>query len=106
MATSSRSPAICTPAIAWCAAAQTNCARVLQSADASAIMDHHLVGVPTMSTPATALSFRDVLQNSAVKRLWIGQIVSVFGDFLALFAVIAYITFKLHGTPMQVSMIM
>lgn len=59
-----------------------------------------------MSTPATPLSFRDVLQNSSVKRLWIAQIVSVFGDFLALFAVIAYVTFNLHGTPMQVSMIM
>jgi MFS transporter, DHA3 family, macrolide efflux protein len=59
-----------------------------------------------MSTPATPLSFRDVLQYSAVKRLWIAQIVSVFGDFLALFAVIAYVTFNLHGTPVQISMIM
>jgi len=59
-----------------------------------------------MSTPATPLSFRDVLQIPAVKRLWIAQIVSVFGDFLALFAIIAYITFTLHGTPIQVSMVM
>ena len=59
-----------------------------------------------MSTPATPLSFRDVLQNSTVKRLWIAQIVSVFGDFLALFATIAYVTFTLHGTPVQISMIM
>jgi MFS transporter, DHA3 family, macrolide efflux protein len=59
-----------------------------------------------MSTPATALSFGEVLRNSAVKRLWIAQIVSVFGDFLAIFAVIAYVTFTLHGTPVQISMIM
>jgi MFS transporter, DHA3 family, macrolide efflux protein len=59
-----------------------------------------------MSTPATALSFRDVLSIPAVKRLWIAQIVSVFGDFLALFAVIAYVTFNLHGTPVQISMIL
>jgi MFS transporter, DHA3 family, macrolide efflux protein len=59
-----------------------------------------------MSTPATPLSFGDVLRNSAVKRLWIAQIVSVFGDFLALFAVIAYVTFTLHGTAGQIAMIM
>src|SRR4051812_29020332 len=58
-----------------------------------------------MATPATPLSFKDVLQIRAVKRLWIAQIVSVFGDFLALFAVIAEITFKYHGTPTQVGMV-
>jgi MFS transporter, DHA3 family, macrolide efflux protein len=59
-----------------------------------------------MSTPATPLSFRDVLSLPAVKRLWIAQIVSVFGDFLAIFAVIAYVTFNLHGTAVQISMIL
>ena len=59
-----------------------------------------------MATPATTLSFKDVLQIRAVKRLWIAQIVSVFGDFIALFAVLAYVTFTLHGTPTQVSMIL
>ena len=47
-----------------------------------------------MATPATTLSFKDVLQIPAVKRLWIAQIVSVFGDFIALFAVLAYVTFN------------
>jgi predicted MFS family arabinose efflux permease len=59
-----------------------------------------------MATPATPLSFKDVLQIRAVKRLWIAQIVSVFGDFLALFAVIAEITFKYRGTPTQVAMVL
>ena len=59
-----------------------------------------------MATPATPLSFKDVLQIRAVKRLWIAQIVSVFGDFIALFAVLAYVTFELHGTPTQVSMVL
>src|SRR4051794_40714079 len=59
-----------------------------------------------MATPATPLSFKDVLQIPAVKRLWIAQIVSVFGDFIALFAVLAYVTFTLHGTPTQISMIL
>src|SRR5262245_4645090 len=58
------------------------------------------------SAPASALGFRDVLKNSSVKRLWIAQIVSIFGDFLAVFAVISVVTFQLHGTPTQVSMIL
>jgi hypothetical protein len=40
-----------------------------------------------MSSPASALGFRDVLKTPAVKRLWIAQVVSIFGDFLAVFAV-------------------
>ena len=59
-----------------------------------------------MSTPASTLGFRDVLKTPAVKRLWIAQIVSIFGDFLAVFAVFSVVTFQLHGTPTQVSMIM
>jgi len=55
---------------------------------------------------ATSLSFGEVLRISAVKRLFFAQIVSVFGDFLALFAVIAHVTFNLHGTPTQIAMIM
>jgi MFS family permease len=46
------------------------------------------------------------LRISAVKRLFIAQIVSVFGDFLALFAVLAHVTFNLHATATQVSMVM
>jgi MFS family permease len=38
-----------------------------------------------------------------MRRLWYAQIVSTFGDFLALFAVITYMTFKLHATPQQVT---
>jgi len=33
-----------------------------------------------MSSPASVLGFRDVLRTPAVKRLWIAQIVSIFGD--------------------------
>ena len=59
-----------------------------------------------MSSPASALGFRDVLRSPEVKRLWMAQIVSVFGDFLAIFAIFSIVTFQLHGTAMQVSMIM
>src|SRR3954449_4606280 len=59
-----------------------------------------------MATPASTLGFRDVLKTTAVRRLWIAQIVSIFGDFLAIFAVFSVVTFQLHGTATQVSMIM
>ncbi|MEO8369022.1 MAG: MFS transporter [Candidatus Solibacter sp.] len=59
-----------------------------------------------MSSAASALGFREVLRSPEVKRLWIAQIVSIFGDFLAIFAVFSVVTFQLHGTATQVSMIM
>ena len=52
------------------------------------------------------LSFREALGIRAVRRLWFAQIVSVFGDFLAVFAVFSVVTFELHGTPVQLSLIM
>src|SRR5207249_2794567 len=57
-----------------------------------------------MATPGTPLSFSDVLGSG--RCLWIAQIVSVFGDFLAVFAIIAVVTFKLHGTATQVAMVL
>ena len=41
-----------------------------------------------------------------MRRLWIAQLVSICGDFLAIFAVISVVTFQLHGTPQQVAMIL
>ncbi|WP_035347418.1 MFS transporter [Edaphobacter aggregans] len=49
------------------------------------------------------LSMRDVLGYPMLRRLWYAQIVSVFGDFLALFAVIGVLTFSLHATAQQVT---
>src|SRR5215470_3145137 len=59
-----------------------------------------------MATPASTLGFRDVLKSPAVKRLWFAQVISIFGDFLAIFAIFSVVTFQLHGTPTQVSMIL
>ena len=50
--------------------------------------------------------FGDVLKDRSIRRLWFAQIVSIFGDFLAVFAVYAVVTFQMHGTPVQVSMIL
>jgi MFS family permease len=45
----------------------------------------------------------DVMRIPMMRRLWAAQTISVFGDFLALFAVIAILTFKLHATAQQVT---
>jgi MFS family permease len=46
---------------------------------------------------------RDVLGIPMLRRLWYAQLISVFGDFLALFAVIGVLTFGLHATAQQVT---
>ena len=53
--------------------------------------------------PPAALSMREVLRITTMRRLWYAQIVSNFGDFLALFAVIGFLTFKLHASAQQVT---
>ena len=64
-------------------------------------------GNQTMAAASVAqLYFKEVLSVRTVRRLWIAQLVSIFGDFLAIFAVFSIVTFQLHGTPMQVAMIL
>ena len=45
---------------------------------------------------------RAVLRIPAMRRMWCAQVISGFGDFLALFAVIGVLTFNLHATPSQI----
>lgn len=49
------------------------------------------------------MSFSEVLRIDVMRRVWYAQVVSLFGDFLALFAVIAVVSFKLHATPNQIT---
>jgi DHA3 family macrolide efflux protein-like MFS transporter len=49
------------------------------------------------------MSMGAVLRIPLLRRLWYAQIISVFGDFLALFAVIGILTFKLHATAQQIT---
>jgi MFS transporter, DHA3 family, macrolide efflux protein len=49
------------------------------------------------------LSMGDVMRIPMMRRLWYAQVISVFGDFLALFAVIAILTFKFSATAQQVT---
>jgi DHA3 family macrolide efflux protein-like MFS transporter len=55
------------------------------------------------SPTASAYTQKTILQHKPFRTLWLAQFVSIFGDFLALFGVIALITFKLHGTAVQVT---
>ncbi|MBS1787602.1 MAG: MFS transporter [Acidobacteria bacterium] len=51
------------------------------------------------------LSIQEVMKIPAFRRLWMGQLVSLLGDFLAIFAVLSYASFKLHATATQVTFI-
>jgi DHA3 family macrolide efflux protein-like MFS transporter len=61
------------------------------------------IPIPAPTSPAEPLSMGAVLKIVTLRRLWYAQIVSVFGDFLALFAIITIMTFKMHATPQQVT---
>ena len=54
------------------------------------------------AVPTAPLTFRDVLRIDVMRRVWYAQMVSLFGDFLALFAVIALVSFAMHGTPQAI----
>ncbi|HXU07926.1 MAG TPA: MFS transporter, partial [Blastocatellia bacterium] len=58
-----------------------------------------------MSAIAPQLTIREVLRLKPVRRLWAAQVVSVFGDFLAIFAVLSYVSFNLHASAAQVTLI-
>src|SRR5947209_18800644 len=49
------------------------------------------------------MSMGAVLRIPMLRRLWYAQIISVFGDFLALFTVIGILTFNLHANAHQIT---
>ena len=55
------------------------------------------------AAPPAPMTFRDVLGLPVMRRVWYAQLVSLFGDFLALFAVLSVVTYRMHGTPTQVT---
>src|SRR6266404_5326825 len=55
------------------------------------------------AAPAAPLTFRDVLRIDVMRNVWLAQVVSLFGDFLALFAVIAVVSLRMHGTAAQLT---
>jgi MFS transporter, DHA3 family, macrolide efflux protein len=71
-------------------------------------MSHHLpdpTSVAQAHDPESGkpLSMWDVLRFPMMRHLWFAQTISVFGDFIALYAVIAVLTFRLHATAQQVT---
>lgn len=57
-------------------------------------------------TPETKqLTLSEIFALKPVRRLWIAQVVSIFGDFLALFAVLSDVSFRLHANAKQVTLI-
>ena len=44
-----------------------------------------------------------ILRMPEFRTVWLAQFVSIFGDFLALFGIISFITFRLHGNAIQVT---
>jgi len=61
------------------------------------------IPIPAPAAPAEPLSMGAVLKIGTMRRLWYAQIVSTFGDFLALFAIITVMTFSLRATPQQIT---
>src|SRR4029453_11491219 len=53
--------------------------------------------------PPVPMTFREVLGLTVMRRVWLAQLVSLLGDFLALFAVISVVTYRMHGTEQQVT---
>lgn len=52
------------------------------------------------------MGMREVLAITPFRRLAFAQMVSTFGDFLAIFAIFSIVSFHLHGSPAQVAGIM
>ncbi|HEY7405473.1 MAG TPA: MFS transporter [Candidatus Angelobacter sp.] len=57
------------------------------------------------ATTSTPYTLKTILKYKPFRTLWLAQFVSIFGDFLALFGVISLITFRWHGTAVQVTMV-
>lgn len=58
-----------------------------------------------MTEAVQQLGLRQVLQIKEVRRLWMAQLISVFGDFLVVFAVLSHASFDLRATPAQITLI-
>src|SRR6266704_7030462 len=55
------------------------------------------------STQTTTLTYRDVLRIAVMRQLWYAQIASLLGDWLALYAIISVISFRLNGSAGQIA---
>jgi MFS transporter, DHA3 family, macrolide efflux protein len=51
------------------------------------------------------LSMRQALAIPAFRKLWLATLVSVFGDFLALYAIFSEMTFRMHASPRAITLV-
>ncbi len=61
------------------------------------------IASPVPENDSSPLSMGAVLRIPMMRHLWYAQVISVFGDFLALYAVISVLTFRLHASAQQVT---
>jgi DHA3 family macrolide efflux protein-like MFS transporter len=59
-----------------------------------------------MSSNPAPLTFREVFKIASLRRLWAAQLVSVCGDFLAIYAVFAVVSFRMHASANAVSLVL
>jgi DHA3 family macrolide efflux protein-like MFS transporter len=58
-----------------------------------------------MSAAASQLSMRDALAIPSFRKLWLATIVSLFGDFLALYAIFSEMTFRMHASARAITLV-
>ncbi len=51
------------------------------------------------------LSLRQTLAIPAFRKLWLAQLVSIFGDFLALYAVLSAMSFRMHASARAITLV-
>jgi MFS family permease len=51
------------------------------------------------------LSMRQTLAIPAFRKLWLAQLVSIFGDFLALYAVLSAMSFRMHASARAITLV-
>ena len=72
-------------------------------------MSEEVLAEPIEQLPLTPadmpepLGMGEVLRIAPMRRLWYAQVISSFGDFIALFAVMNLMTFNLKATPQQIT---
>lgn len=51
------------------------------------------------------MSLRQTLAIPAFRKLWLAQLVSIFGDFLALYAVLSAMSFRMHASARAITLV-
>jgi DHA3 family macrolide efflux protein-like MFS transporter len=55
--------------------------------------------------PSGHLTIRQALAIPSFRKLWLAQVVSIFGDFLALYAVLSEMSFKMHASARAITLV-